>query len=353
MFDALHESDPLADAAVDALFAEPKWFETMGRAEVPKSMPESIRALTLDASQPLAWVDYERCDRAGSLLFRSGIAGGIVLGARSLVAGYAAPAGNKPLAFSGRLTEKVQHRLAETSRFVVATCSPRGLRPGGDGWGITLRVRMMHARVRQMLLRSPRWDSQAWGLPINQHDTVATSLLFSTVFIEGIRQFGVPVSVEEEEDYLHLWRVSGWLIGAEPSLLPTSSLEARRLEELVGLTQHAPDEDSAALTNALLESPRITMSGKEAERHVALGRGFARALLGEQVADGLGLPKDEFRHVVPAINAIVRASAPFVPRAARGWFENYGKRYWQQSIDIGLGGLPAAFQMPRSLAGRS
>jgi hypothetical protein len=37
------------------------------------------------------------------VFLRPGLLGGLVLGLRSLVYGYAAPAGNKPLVFSGRL----------------------------------------------------------------------------------------------------------------------------------------------------------------------------------------------------------------------------------------------------------
>jgi hypothetical protein len=46
------------------------------------------------------------------VLLRTGFLGGIVLGFRSLVAGYCSPAGNKPLAFSGRLREAAPRRLS-------------------------------------------------------------------------------------------------------------------------------------------------------------------------------------------------------------------------------------------------
>lgn len=349
MFAALHDSDPLADAAVAALDGQPQWLDVASRGETPDAMPAALRALVHHMSAPPAWVDHGRCDRAGKLLFRANMAGGIVLGARSLLAGYCAPAGNKPLAFSGRLEESVDHRLAETSRFVVATCSPGGMKPGAEAWGITLRVRLMHARVRGLLRRSPRWDDAAWGLPINQHDMVATSLLFSTVFVDGIRRFGVRVSPEEEEDYLHLWRVSGWLIGVREDLLPNDAFEARRLEELVRITQGPPDDDSRALVNALLESPRRTMKPEVAERHVAAGQGFARALLGDEMADALRLPKTAMRFTVPVVAAALTAMSPFVSRASYPRLEELGRRYWERSIAIGSGGLPMLFELPRDL----
>src|SRR5436190_2004130 len=83
---------------------------------------------------------------------RRGLLGGLVLGARSLIYGYASPAGNKPLVLSGRLREAAAPRLHETSKFVSAIVRPGGLRPGGEGWRISVRVRLMHAQVRRMIL---------------------------------------------------------------------------------------------------------------------------------------------------------------------------------------------------------
>ena len=87
---------------------------------------------------------------------------------RSLVLGYASPAGNKPLMLSGRLKEQALKRLNETARFVQAVCRPGGMRPLADGWQITVKVRLIHAQVRRMILKSGKWDEGAWGAPVNQ-----------------------------------------------------------------------------------------------------------------------------------------------------------------------------------------
>ena len=60
--------------------------------------------------------------------------GGLVLSLRSLMGGYTAPVGNKPLAFSGRLRERAPRRVAETARFVTAVCAPAGMRRGAPGF---------------------------------------------------------------------------------------------------------------------------------------------------------------------------------------------------------------------------
>ncbi|MBV9945442.1 MAG: DUF2236 domain-containing protein, partial [Myxococcales bacterium] len=80
----------------------------------------------------------------GRVLLRAGPLGGLVLAFKSLVLAYASPAGNKPLAWSGRLTEDAPRRLRETARFVRETIQPGNLRPGTAGWRDTLKVRILH-----------------------------------------------------------------------------------------------------------------------------------------------------------------------------------------------------------------
>lgn len=344
LFDALSEGDPLADAAIAAL-DDPRWIEHGCAGDSLGDAPPAVAALFEHAREVPDWVEPNRIERAGALFFRSGMAGGITLGAKSLIAGYCAPAGNKPLVFSGQLESQLPRRLAETGRFVVATNTRGALWPGGDGWGITLRVRLMHAKVRALIARSARWNSE-WGLPINQHDMVATSLLFSIVFLDGIRAFGFPVTAQEAEDYIHLWRYSGWLMGVRDDLLPKSEPEARRMMSLIELTQGPPDEDARALARALLESPRRTMPNpRQAEFHVSLGTGMCRALLGDELADGLGLNRNAWRFVVPTVR-LARRVLPSLPPKLQ---EAMGKRYWKRNVETGLAGAPAAFQLPARL----
>ena len=346
MLDALWDTDPLGDAAAEALEREPIW---LARLDDPApAMPAPLRALLDAASEAPDWVDRARVDRAGALLFRAGVAGGIVLGAKSLVAGYCSPAGNKPLAMTGQLRTRVSHRLAETSKYVVSTCTAGALRPGAEGWTITLRVRLMHAHVRRLIERSGDWRPAKWGAPINQHDMVATSLLFSSVFVEGLRQLGVPVSRDEADDFVHLWRYASWLMGCREDLLPRDMHDAARLTRLIRRTQGPPDDDSRALTHALLESPRSSLQGRPAELQVALGHGFCRALLGDEVADQLQVEG----HRVAALVRALRIPARLAPKPSPERLEAAGRRYWQRAIDEGRAGRPLEFRPPRALLQR-
>lgn len=360
----LEHTDPLADAVAAALDDDPRQRAAFERGLVgggvdalPAGAAPALRDLLREAARLPLWADLERCDRAGRLLFRAGPIGGMVLGARSLAAGYCSPAGNKPLALSGQLTRRrsAGKRLAETGRFVVATCSPGGLVPGALGWQLTLRVRLIHASVRRMVLASGRWRGDQWGAPINQHDLVGTTLLFSLEWLDGVRACGLSITDAEAEDYLHLWRVSGWLTGVDAELLPTSIPEARALRQMIAALEGPPDEDSRTLVRALVELPTEQVATEPGRRlaplQVDVGYGLVRALLGAEVSDALELPRTPWRFAIPAtrplVSAVERARAlPGVERVAVA----LGRRYWERAIAEGLGGSRAAFAPPSRLA---
>src|SRR5690606_8144109 len=108
--------------------------------------------------------------------------------------------------------------------------------------------------------------------PINQHDMVAATLLFSSAFVEGLRILGFVVTAEEAEAYLQLWRYNGYVMGVESELLPSSAREAQRLSSCIDITQGPPDEDSYTLIRALLESGPDRSASARAQREAYLRR---------------------------------------------------------------------------------
>lgn len=353
--------DPLADDVVAAIEGTPGgWhlFDEAARRGVERvaGAPAAFRALFDQVEHVPMWVDWDTVDRGGGVLLRAGPLGGLVLALKSLVLGYASPAGNKPLVFSGRLQEQAPRRLHETARFVQATITPGGMRPRGEGWQITLKVRLIHAHVRRMILASGRWDAAAWGAPINQHDQAGTSLLFSVILLEGLRQVGMRIPTAEAEAYVHLWRWSGWLMGVDPELLPATEAEGVRLGEVFSATIGEPDEDSQRLTRALLDAPlRVAKTRQDlanAKRVVRFSAAMCRTLLGAEMADKLAVPRTSWRHMVPFVRRLVssvelvRENVPFgdVPAV---WA---GTRYWDRVVEIGLAGAMAEFGLPQRLA---
>jgi len=355
--------DPLADQAAAALASLPRAEREAlvasalaeGIDACPKA-PEPLRALFATLDHTPFWVDTKRAARGGRAFLATGIAGGFALAFASLVLGYCSPAGNKPLAFSGRLRENAPRRLAETSRFVQAVSLPGGMGRFADGFAIAVRVRLMHAQVRRMCLAAPGWDRGAWGTPINQVDMAGTVLLFSLIVIDGLAKLGFPLRANGSEDLLHLWRHVGVVLGVAEELLPASEREARRLWDLIASTQEGPDADARALASALIEGGvqrATTPEGRqEASRRAAIGYGLSRYLIGHEVADALGYPRPTWSVALPALSAALRAIVGAVRRVGplEDWLASVGERRWEAVVTAGLGATPATFAIPESLA---
>lgn len=358
----LGEGDPLADEAMEALATFPpplrdQLIRSMTAGNNPPSAPQSVVRFFEHVHHVPFWVDDTRCDRGGAAFLRTGMLGSFVLAFRSLVLGYCSPAGNKPLTFSGRLTASAPRRLSETGRFVEAVCLPGGMRRGEPGFETTVRVRLMHAQVRRLLARSPRWSARDWGAPINQLDMAGTVLLFSVVAVDGLRRLGVQLSPAEVSDLLHLWRYAGYVLGVREELLCVTEPEARTLWELILSTQGPPDEDSAALTEALIESPRVQARTPEelyrAARAIELGYGISRYLIGDAQADALGYPQNAWRLMAPVLRRLL-AGPHKVLRRLPGvdlLALNAGMAYWRRAVSMGLGGEEATFDLPQNLPG--
>ncbi|MFB6375195.1 MAG: oxygenase MpaB family protein, partial [Bradymonadaceae bacterium] len=251
--------------------------------------PEALHALIDQVTTVPAWVDRERIDRGAAFFLSTHLPGGLVLGAKSLIAGYAAPAGNKPLVFSGRLQRGTHSRLAETSRFVYDVSRPGGLDPGADGIVSAVTVRLIHAQVRDMIQRRAPWNDD-WGVPINQHDMLATLLLFSIYWQRGLETLGLTPSEREADDHIALWRYIGYLMGIDQELLPATRREAARYAEFIELTQGPPDDDARELTRSFLRTgPPDAPEERRDQPARALPRALARVLLGPELADDLDI----------------------------------------------------------------
>jgi hypothetical protein len=350
---ALWRGDPLADEAHAELEADPLGWRRFEQGLAGGSMGGSaaVEALFASVASRPSWVDVARAGRAGRLLFRSGLCGGIVLGARSLATGYCAPAGNKPLVLTGRLTTPAaaSQRLAETGAFLAAVCAPGGMEPGAPGFAVTLRVRVMHARVRALARRHPAWRAGDWGDPVNQHDLLATSLLFSQVFVDGVRAFGVGVTRAEADDWLHLWRWVSVVLGVEEALLPEDEPEARALADLIHDTQGPPDADARRLVDVMLSEAETRPGGGW------LARGLCRAMLGDETADALGLPDTPAKHAVRVASRLLVGPVDRLRAVLPGWearLEGMGRAYWAASVRASSRGRPLGYHPPERLGGR-
>jgi hypothetical protein len=173
-----------------------------------------------------AWVDKERLRRGQEVFLAYLPAASLSLYYRSLVAGFSIPKISEVIRSTGYLAppsrpDQVLQRLLDTGELTTA-CTGLGLEallPDGIGWKTALYVRFLHAKVRFALLKRQgkrKWNTNEFGVPINQEDMAATLLAFSVNVLFGIDLIaGVPLSKEERLDYLELWRYLGFLLGVE------------------------------------------------------------------------------------------------------------------------------------------
>lgn len=125
-----------------------------------------------------------------------------------------------PMALTGTLSnETAARRVRETAHFFACTVLPGALDRFGEGFKAAAMVRLMHSMVRVNVLRSGRWDSSVYGVPIPQVDQMPAGLIpvFLLAFrmlAEGRREF-----TPGERAQVEMARYRCFLLGLPEDLL--------------------------------------------------------------------------------------------------------------------------------------
>ncbi|MFL6110688.1 MAG: oxygenase MpaB family protein [Catenulispora sp.] len=322
--------DPLADAVI----AELERLGPQGRRALEQGLadglaslddpPPAVAALLRDLEREPKGAESEGtgpCDLVGDLVGdpAGDLADGdratqaipppwdVVAFAVSMMHVYASPPIARLLRHTGRLTADAPKRLAETGAWRSHVVLPGGLLRGAPGYIATAHVRLMHARVRVHAQRAG-WDSDRWGLPINQADLARTWLAFTIVPFRCLSDvIGIGLSDAEERQLYRYWRHIGRLLGLDDAVTATvhEHADAAKLLDAVDRTTEAPGADSRELTVALFAYAsqglaRIPDFGMSvAAWHDVLGA-TARAALGDQLADALGIEAASGDDFLPA-----------------------------------------------------
>ncbi len=318
-FAAMWDGDPLADAFVADLHRVGhgrgmRMLRTacrQGIDAVPDA-PASLRALFAQLDATPDWVDLDALDRDTVHLGRYTRQAGIVLGAASLVSGYANSAASRPLEMTGRYIENAGMRTIEVASWLVAANRQGGLGRFEEGFELTVRVRIIHALVRQALLRDDRWDLAAWGVPICQSYLAYTLIEFCLIPLRGMRAIGAPYRPHEQAAYYARWRYIGHLLGIDERLLPTDEAEQEALEGIYLLTRPPVDEYCRELVGAINSEflvPEIEQLVPARLHPVApkVVAALERVFIGDGIADELGVARTRLKHVVRAAGPVIGA----------------------------------------------
>jgi len=334
----LNQGDPYADAVSEWLAANPgNWrlIETALQKPVGESyqdLPDAVCQFFSHTQSEPDWLDKEAINRGCDVVARSGQTGMKVLRDFGLMAGYQASAINQTLVKTGALEKGAQRRVAETTKWWMDCTERGGILPGGEGFRTTLRVRLIHAMVRRQLSLRPDWDHEYLGLPVNQLDMQVTYLAFSVMFLIGQRVLGVPLSRQEADDVMHLWRYIGWLMGLDESLLASSEQAGRVALYRNLLSQALADETSCQLAKALMNEPlerhypAFQWLRSHWDRQVHLS--ILRLFIGSQGMRALGLPQCTlpwYPLVFAPVNYTTQTLIRLLP-GGKGWLARRGRR---------------------------
>ncbi|MBX3604039.1 MAG: DUF2236 domain-containing protein [Piscinibacter sp.] len=229
--------------------------------EVPAPMAAALRGY-LDAAQRLPdWADPARIARAEELFFDQGVLSVLLLFCASLPECYVVPDLADVLHTTGALEQRTDYRIRSTAAMIFPVMMRGGLTdPAGAGVAQVLKVRLIHATVRHLILRGspehalapetgprPRlslagrvpgmhqalfahgWDVAERGLPSNQEEQAYTLLTFGFVPLRGMRTLGVGLDPDDERAVLHAWNVVGHLVGIRRELMVDTMHEAEAL----------------------------------------------------------------------------------------------------------------------------
>ena len=256
---------------------------------------ELLNQFWRDVNTVPAWVDWEQIRRGQDVFYRYGGACLTGLAYQSLLGGMGAARVVETLARTGGFSTKVaRSRMFETTQHILqCTKSLESIQPGGDGFASTVRVRLLHAAVRQRILKLAEtkpeyYDIQAWGIPINDLDSMATIATFSATLIWlSLPRQGIYLRQQEIEDYVALWRYIGHVVGCPTEHFETPE-SAKRLTEALLYYEIQPTETSQILANNIIRSLEGQPPGYASADFLIAS---ARWLNGNDLCDELALPR--------------------------------------------------------------
>ena len=294
--------DPLADAMMEdlsgvsrqeqallfqAALQEQDW-DSLAHA------PWSAKEFFEDAEKVPGWVDFDSFVPGIRMFHRNShlILGAFVGG--TLVEGFATNI-SKAFFISGRVRDRGVRRLRQNNRHIMEIFMPDGLTRDGDGWKLSVRIRLVHAKLRRLLGSSDEWDHEAWGMPISSAHLGYAITSFSAGLLDHMKRLGAEYTDQERDSFMSIWRYTGHVMGIPSSILFRDEEDARHLRRIGAMCEPPPSPESVVMANALINSaPLVIGVADPSERRKMAGFVFkvSRALIGNTLADQLMYPPD-------------------------------------------------------------
>ena len=292
--------DPLAEAMTEDLqqFSAEEQTRLIQAAmneegeEALRDAPASLREFFRDAETPPEWLDYAEFAPAVRMFYKNSqvilaafVAGVLIEGFTTNIA--------KSFFITGRVRDQGVRRLGQNNRHMMEIFLPGGLYRSGDGWKLSVRIRIVHARLRHLLNHSEEWDTEAWGAPISAAHLGYAISAFSARLLLHMGTLGAKYNDEEHDSFMAVWRYTGYLMGIPETILFHDADEALRLYDVGIMCEPVSEIESVVMAHALVNSAPLIAGVIEPTDRRELARyvyRLSRGLIGKETADALMYP---------------------------------------------------------------
>jgi len=266
-----------------------------------KDAPAAMHAFIEELQTVPDWVDYNdfaggiRAFHRDSSACLAAMLGGV------LVEGFSTTIA-KSFFITGRLRDQGVRRLRQNNRHMIEILLPGGLEPRGDGWRLSVRIRLVHAKVRQLFNDSDEWDTDAGGVPLSAAQVGYALTSFSARMLQHMKSLGAKYDDTERDGFMAVWRYSGHLMGIPETILYRDYADALEFFRLGGLCEPDPGMESVVLANSLVHSAPVVAGITEPAARRKLAKYVflvSRAMIGNAMADQLQYPPNHIFGVLP------------------------------------------------------
>ena len=265
------------------------------REQVLRDAPSALLNFLRKLDTPPDWVDTSvympgiRMFHRNSRLVLGAFVGG------TLIEGFSTNI-SKSFLTTGRLREYGVRRLRQNNRHMIELFMPGGMERSGDGWKLSIRVRLVHAQIRYLLKKSEEWNIEELGVPISAAHMGFSAAAFSARLLKHLESLGAEFNEEERKSFMKVWRHSGFLMGVPETILFRDEEEALRLFDVGRMCEPASEPESIAMANSLINSAPLVIGITDTSARYALAKyvyRVSRALIGNTLADELKYPANQ------------------------------------------------------------
>jgi hypothetical protein len=293
--------DPVADAAIEELASLDRAEATLfikslmdqEDEEAFRDAPPALKALFDEMESPPDWVDLAaftpgvRMFHRNSKLVLGAFVGGV------LVEGFSTNI-SKSFFITGRVRDQGVRRLKQNNRHMLEIFMPGSMEKHADGWAISIRVRLVHAKIRYLLTKSSEWNTENLGTPISSAHLGFAISAFSARLLKHLKNLGASFNAEERKSFMAVWRYSGYLMGIPETILFRHEQDALEIFRIGKICEPPPSMESIAMASSLINSAPLVAGITQAQDRQKLAAHVAqisRALIGNTLADELMYPK--------------------------------------------------------------